>query len=134
MTNPSRLQLSRHKGFNLQKWSMELNGLPAVNCARPSKYGNPFYIINEEGCPWITDRRDKLYPVCNGEAAQLLGEREIVGFAMARRGVVALFKAQCLDGLKLAPLRGHNLACWCGLDEPCHVDVFLEVLLRCKAA
>ncbi len=24
-------------------------------------------------------------------------------------------------------LRGKDLACWCGLDKPCHADVLLEV-------
>ena len=24
-------------------------------------------------------------------------------------------------------LRGHDLACWCRLDEPCHADVLLEI-------
>jgi hypothetical protein len=24
-------------------------------------------------------------------------------------------------------LRGKNLACWCGLDKPCHADVLLEI-------
>ena len=24
-------------------------------------------------------------------------------------------------------LRGHDLACWCPLDEPCHADVLLEI-------
>lgn len=23
-------------------------------------------------------------------------------------------------------LSGNNVACWCGLDEPCHADVYLE--------
>jgi hypothetical protein len=27
----------------------------------------------------------------------------------------------------LAPLRGHDLACWCPLDQPCHADVLLEL-------
>jgi len=27
-------------------------------------------------------------------------------------------------------LRGKNLACWCGLDRPCHVDVLLELVNR----
>ncbi|MBF9351384.1 DUF4326 domain-containing protein [Mycobacteroides chelonae] len=27
----------------------------------------------------------------------------------------------------LAPLRGHDLACWCPLDQPCHGDVLLEI-------
>ncbi len=25
-----------------------------------------------------------------------------------------------------AELRGKDLACWCGLDQPCHADVLLE--------
>lgn len=39
---PQRIQLSRKKGFNLQAVSRKLNGLPAVNCDRPSEWGNPF--------------------------------------------------------------------------------------------
>lgn len=32
------------------------------------------------------------------------------------------------DGhVDLAQLRGHNLACWCALDQPCHADVLLEL-------
>ena len=27
----------------------------------------------------------------------------------------------------LAELRGKDLACWCGLDQPCHADVLLEL-------
>jgi hypothetical protein len=27
----------------------------------------------------------------------------------------------------LPELRGHDLACWCKLDEPCHADVLLEL-------
>jgi hypothetical protein len=27
-------------------------------------------------------------------------------------------------------LRGKNLACWCSLDGPCHVDKLLEVASR----
>lgn len=25
-------------------------------------------------------------------------------------------------------LRGRDLACWCGLDDPCHADVWLEIV------
>ena len=39
---PVRLRLSRRKGFDLQATSRALNGLPAVNVARPSRWGNPF--------------------------------------------------------------------------------------------
>lgn len=29
-----------------------------------------------------------------------------------------------------AELAGHDLACWCPLDQPCHADVLLEVANR----
>lgn len=41
---PVRLQLSRKKGFRLQEASRALNGLEAVNVARPSRWGNPFKV------------------------------------------------------------------------------------------
>ena len=27
----------------------------------------------------------------------------------------------------LDPLRGHDLACWCPLDQPCHADILLKL-------
>jgi len=44
---PQRIQLSRKRGFNLQQFSRKLNGLPAVNCSRPSKWGNPFRVTKQ---------------------------------------------------------------------------------------
>ncbi len=52
---PTRLRLSRKKGFNLQKHSKATNGLNAVNVARPSKWGNPFKADDYESveqCLW----------------------------------------------------------------------------------
>ena len=45
MVTPQRIRLSRRKGFNLQEASRKLNGLEAVNCARPSHWGNPFTVV-----------------------------------------------------------------------------------------
>lgn len=28
---------------------------------------------------------------------------------------------------RLQELHGHDLACWCRLDQPCHADVLLEL-------
>ena len=42
MVEPVRMKLSRLRGFDLQAYSLRLNGLPAVNVARPTLYGNPF--------------------------------------------------------------------------------------------
>ena len=44
MTAPRRLRLSRERGFNLQEHSRAVNGLEAVNVARPSKWGNPYRV------------------------------------------------------------------------------------------
>lgn len=38
-------------------------------------------------------------------------------------------RIECQEGLAeaIARLRGHDLACWCPLDSPCHADVLLEI-------
>ncbi|SII07108.1 Uncharacterised protein [Mycobacteroides abscessus subsp. abscessus] len=28
---------------------------------------------------------------------------------------------------RMTELAGHDLACWCPLDQPCHADVLLEL-------
>lgn len=113
---PRRMQLSRHKGFNLQAASQALNGLPARRVTRPGKWGNPFSIAE------VAARHG-----LDAEAAQ------------------AKAVAMCADWLhgrldpKLSPgappsreeiraeLRGHNLACWCKPGTPCHADVLIEM-------
>ena len=91
-----RLRISRRKGFDLQVHSRVINGLPAINCARPGRYGNPFDWTIMGRAPAIQRFIEEQIPVLEVEGA-------------------------------LPLLRGHNLACWCGLDEPCHVDVLLRL-------
>lgn len=112
MVKPVRIQLSRKKGFDLQAHSRALNGLDAVNCARPGKWGNPFII-----------------------GVEFLGQR------MTLQRSIALFRSRIQDYAMLSTsivpeLRGKNLACWCiihdinGLRVPCHADVLLEIANR----
>jgi hypothetical protein len=96
MIQPVRLQLSRKKGFNLQRESMRINGLPAVNCARPSRWGNPFVI----GSTGVRTAEDAVH-------------------------AFSLMIPLSWRGPSIIELQGKNLACWCGLDEPCHVDTLL---------
>ena len=37
------------------------------------------------------------------------------------------FAREVAPHLDVTPLRGKNLACWCGLDHECHADVPLEI-------
>jgi len=109
MTKPVRLQLSRRKGFLLQEQSRAINGLEAVNCARPGKWGNRYCVgvdgtAEECGARFRADwESGLLHPL----GRVILQER-------------------------LAGLRGKNLACWCSLPKPghpdiCHCDILLAL-------
>jgi hypothetical protein len=100
---PQRIQLSRKKGFNLQKISLKLNGLPAVNCARPSRWGNP-YKIGDKGIATNSDAKVAFF---------YYTWRTSEGITLAEQAK--------------SELRGKNLACFCKLSDPCHVDVLLKI-------
>ena len=108
MTTPVRLRHSRAKGFNLQKLSLETNGLPAVNVARPGKWGNPW------------------------KAGQFIGSNADGARYATAADCVELFSIFVLDSddpLDVTELRGKNLACWCE-EGPCHADILLELANR----
>lgn len=118
-TRPVRLRLSRAKGFNLQEHSRAVNGLPAINCARPSPYGNP-YIVGTHGSRiqcvrWFICLVDGMLPI--------VGDREFID----RVHAMLPHMRRLAEGLK-----GHNLACWCVLPKPgaidiCHCQVWLAL-------
>lgn len=118
-----RLQLSRRQGFNLQTHSRAVNGLEAINCARPGKWGNP-------------------WPVGSRTAAEVVGfYADALSGAIPFKILAGLMKGPSgklqrdylegvIENIKALPvheLRGKNLACWCALGEPCHADVLLEL-------
>jgi hypothetical protein len=116
---PMRMQLSRAKGFNLQQASIALNGLAAVNAARPGPWGNPF-IVGEDGSreKCIQMFRDLLNANPQfSKVDRLEAQEEFVRHAAAH------WKS----------LKGKNLACWCAPDAKCHADVLLELANRCAA-
>lgn len=145
---PQRLQLSRKRGFNLQAASRTLNGLEAVNVARPSKFGNPFDFRKSDFC-WLA-----LSFGCRGDAAGRQ-EASVRAFqewispgdgkrtAHMDRQVVMVFRgskrkkvpigAKMEAGIApslaevIAELRGKNVACWCPIGSPCHGQILLEL-------
>ncbi len=121
MADPVRLQLSRAKGFNLQAHSMNINGLPAVNVARPSKWGNPFKIGNP-------------YPAAEEAVRNFRFMIKKHGFWWPNpmplpKGKIPAGELTTADDI-VKELRGKNLACWCRPDEPCHADVLLDFANR----
>jgi hypothetical protein len=111
MSKPTRIRLSRGRGWRLQAVSQALNGLPAVNVARPSKWGNPYKVA-----PAFESEGIRFPEVTPELAVQCFRER----YEAALRQWESTRSA-------IEELRGKNLACWCPLDAPCHADVLLEL-------
>jgi hypothetical protein len=95
---PERIQLRRTKGWRKPEG--------AIVVSRPSYWANNYRV----GAP-----------------------HPIHGWPMSRGEAVALYR-DSWDGVDPGWLRlgrkelaGHDLACWCPLDEPCHADVLLEL-------
>ena len=78
----------------------------AVYVGRPTKWGNPFPVLE----PPLYGRRKAADAYCR---------------YVTEAPWSALF---CADAQR--QLGGHDLACWCPLDQPCHADVLLEIANR----
>lgn len=115
MTHPVRLRLSRARGFDLQAHSRAVNGLAAVNVARPTKWGNPF-VVGKHGTR--ADCVRWFIVMCDGMlVVNHMSLDEQMDFYRNLRA-------------EAETLRGRNLACYCRLPshgEPdlCHAAVLL---------
>lgn len=100
----------------------------AIYVGRPTKWGNPFAVV-------------QMAPVMGLKSAQptwaVVGGDVIVRFDskdLAVANAVDRFRRWLRQNLTseqwLKPLRGHDLACFCPLDQPCHADVLLEIANR----
>ena len=89
----------------------------AVYVGRPTMWGNPYT---------LADARDAGY---EGSDAYLRGYC-VAMFTVWLRGEEPWYagadrRERIL--LVMPALRGHDLACWCPLDQPCHADVLLDL-------
>lgn len=115
MIQPVRLQLSRRKGFDLQALSHATNGLPAINCARPGKWGNPFRV----GAPGF----EFDWRAVNAFEKLATGQ----GYPRLREDLPPNWKNPYIGRAWIEELRGSNLACFCAPGACCHVDVLLRL-------
>jgi hypothetical protein len=108
---PQRIQLRRTKGWRKPEG--------AIVVARPSRWGNPFVVGAKYGPrgPMHYGRSD--------------------GIVRDRAHAVQLYRrwmfTQARSENMVPELAGHDLACWCPLEDahgnrmPCHADVLLEL-------
>lgn len=102
---PSRIQLKRTKG-----WRMPAG---AVKCDRTTRWGNPWR-VGEPGIPDAAEAVRMFRVRLVGPFSGLAHPESYIGRIAADIGA----------------LRGRDLACWCGLDQPCHADTLLELANR----
>jgi len=125
---PKRIQRRRTKG-----WHMPLG---AIYVGRPSRWGNPFVAHDWQAsfrAAVLVGRGDK---AGRHEAAVMLYRLRLTGKnkrvvedtrgALEREVMTVTGHVPSREEIR-THLRGHDLACWCPLDQPCHADVLLEI-------
>lgn len=105
---PRRIQRQRTRGWRMPEG--------AIYVGRPTAWGNPWRVGDLMFLEWPVDQLPRV-----GRVMEITPEI-----------AVALYRAAFApdaDEIR-AELAGHDLACWCPLDQPCHADVLLEVANR----
>jgi len=97
---PLRLQLPRCEGFDLQRFSLAVNGLTAVQVTDSGFWGNPL---------------------------QLEGADIFTALEAQRKFRLELLVRLSKDPDMLEPLRKKNLACWCEHGKPCYAEILLKI-------
>lgn len=121
-TGPKRIQLRRTKG-----WRMPAN---TVKVARPTRWGNPFYV----GYPIHVEDAVQLYRDLIVDRVAWIAEPDTEFGPGARHRWTSGYTPGGMDNVEPPTideirehLRGNDLACYCPLDQPCHADVLLEL-------
>lgn len=113
---PERIQRRRERGWRMPKG--------AVYVGRPTRWGNPWRIT------WETNWD---MPFGRGAVVHHAVTDAILGHVRAESAAHWATEAYRRDltdeqvDVAQAELRGRDLACWCGLGQPCHADVLLEL-------
>ena len=127
---PIRIQRSRnHKQVRPNEYPIKYAGRPTLagNPFRVVKYSDGTYAVKTDGTELCTT-----IMVNNCRAAYEKKENAIFD-------AVCCYDVWFKERMKepsfaayIETLRGHNLSCWCRLDDLCHVDVILNELNRTK--
>lgn len=118
MSAPKRIQRKRTLGWRMPEG--------AVYVGRPTKWGNPFTVMNGHRQGWLVwDDRDRYGWVIHTTSDGYVAARSTRAEAMAE--AVNRFRRHMFRQWDLTELAGKDLACWCPLDQSCHADVLLEI-------
>jgi hypothetical protein len=115
---PQRIQRQRTKGWRMPEGTLYVG--------RNTRWGNPL-LPQMWGLQRTIDvYRDMVLGIWNPDHFSDCDDQD---YAIVYQ-LVSNWKDR-IDGHPLEAarfeLRGHNLACWCPLDQPCHADVLLAL-------
>ena len=113
---PKRIQMSRQK-----PWRED--NPDAIVVDRSTKYGNPFRIGTVAEVILVGPHGSKHPHSVRIDSAQAAVDNFTAWIPGFQEVVDALRPSKS----EIAELTGHDLACWCPLDQPCHADVLLEI-------
>lgn len=127
-THPGRIQMRRTRGWRKPEG--------AIYVGRPSRWGNPVKVgdgqfhlsVAGHGQVGFYDpKRTTYYDALLSTVPDAAAATDLY-----RREMESMLEAGDYDDVveALEALRGHDLACWCPLDQPCHADVLLEFANR----
>jgi len=125
---PKGIMLRRTKGWRLPPG--------AITVARPSRWGNIFAV----GSGVVSWSGQTSGPSVGEYSATDTRYGDLaLGRGLTAAEAVELYRQDLMGSLAdpdpyldelraaLTALRGHDLACWCPLDQPCHRNVLLEL-------
>lgn len=120
--SPKRIQRKRTKGWRMPD--------DAIYVGRPTRWGNPFRPVRCDqrlhSDPLMEINHPHWHVMDFTHRFDLRWETK----AEAIEWAIKSFRLRVRNP-DLYPgfdeLRGHDLACWCPLDQPCHADVLLEI-------
>ncbi len=120
---PQRIQRRRERGWRMPEG--------AIYVGRPTVFGNPWGIgadglVLGPGMFFSADP-DMTRPMIVAMYADWLELGELAPVLMCGVKYTRLIDQRRAIFDALPDLRGHDLACWCPLDQPCHADVLLEL-------
>lgn len=113
-----RIQRQRTKGWKMPEG--------AIYVGRPTKWGNPFVVHSDRMQNGQRYPMDAVVAVAGFRALLQKGQAWFPVPLPWPKGKIPACEPTTVDDVR-RELRGHDLACWCALDQPCHADVLLEI-------
>ncbi len=104
---PKRIQRKRTRGWRMPEG--------AIYVGRPSRWGNHVRIDPAEIESGTLTKEG---------VRRLAHQYAVLGY---EKSIMWNPEGDAYREAAKAELRGHDLACWCRLDEPCHADVLLRI-------